>query len=169
MFVNEENGEVKYSLADSKEEIIDLTQDNELADALNGLSGSAKYKVIQNYILDTLMDQPVVLSDGKLAIVDRRDALHIANKSGTEKTAQVSEIKEIVEKAKLYAEDTNVEHDKFNYFCYYKSLVRYKAQTMPIFINVGKGINDGKYHIYDITKKNTRHRQPNKRFGAPQT
>ena len=55
--------------------------------------GSQGYTAIQKYILNALSEQPIILSDGKRAIVDKRDALHIANKSGKEKTAHISQIK----------------------------------------------------------------------------
>ena len=135
------------------ENVINLSDDNELTHLINGLTGSKKYKLIQNYILNQLADQPIQLSDGKMAIVDRSDALHVANKSGNVKSARIAQIKKIVETARLYAEDTKVSHPKFDYFCYYISWVTYENDTFPIYLNVGKGINDQKYHIYDITKK----------------
>lgn len=154
--VYRENGKtdeskIKYDI--KKNKIIDLSEDSELTKRVSGLNGSEKYKEIQKYILDVLSDQPIKLSDGKEAIVDRRDALHIANKSASRKTAQIAKIKEIVEKAELYAEDKNVEHNKFNYFCYYKADVRYRGEEFSVYLNVGKGKNDGSYHVYDITDK----------------
>ncbi len=142
--------EGKWSL--SEEDIIDLTPDNELQKQIKNIHGAEKYKKIQEYILSAL-GQKIRLSDGKVAIVDRSDALHIANKSGTDKTAQISRIKKLVEKAKLFAEDKNVEHNKFKYFCYYQSFVKYKNEIFPLYLNVGLGINDSKYHLYDVTKK----------------
>jgi len=147
-----EPAEVKHSIGPVKD-AIDLSKDSELAKRVSGLYGSAKYKIIQEYILEVLGDQPVTLSDGKQAIVDRNDALHIANKAADKKTSQISKIREIVETAEIYAEDTQVKHNKFNYFCYYKADVRYEGDEFPLFLNVGRGINDGKYHIYDITNK----------------
>ncbi|MBR3967555.1 MAG: hypothetical protein IKJ91_10830 [Clostridia bacterium] len=141
----------KFSVDDVN--IIDLTKDNELSRRIGKTSGSGKYKIIQEYILDVLKKQPIILSDGKKAVVDRRDALHIGNEAADMKTAQIAEIKKLVETARLFAEETNVDHNKFNYFCYYKADVRYEDEIFPIYINVGKAINDGSYHIYDITKK----------------
>ncbi|MBR6604118.1 MAG: hypothetical protein IKK94_08895, partial [Clostridia bacterium] len=141
----------KFSVDDVN--IIDLTKDNELSRRIGKTSGSGKYKIIQEYILDVLKKQPIILSDGKKAVVDRRDALHIGNEAADIKTAQIAEIKKLVETARLFAEETNVDHNKFNYFCYYKADVRYEDEIFPIYINVGKAINDGSYHIYDITKK----------------
>ena len=116
------------------------------------LYGAEKYKKIQEYILDVLSEQPIKLSDGKEAIVDKRDALHIANKAATRKVAEIAKIKELVENAKLYAEDKNVEHNKFDYFCYYRAEVKFGEDTFQIYLNVGRGRNDARYHIYDITK-----------------
>ena len=134
------------------ERVIDLSDDNELSQQLVGVHGSERYSIIQEYILNALSDQPITLSDGKLAVVDRRDASHIASRSGDGKTAQIAKIKELIETAKLYAEDPNVEHNKFDYFCYYKADVRYGNETFPLYLNVGRAKNDGQYHLYDITK-----------------
>ena len=132
------------------ERVIDLSDDNELSQQLVGVHGSERYSIIQEYILNALSDQPITLSDGKLAVVDRRDASHIASRSGDGKTAQIAKIKELIETAKLYAEDPNVEHNKFDYFCYYKADVRYGNETFPLYLNVGRAKNDGQYHLYDI-------------------
>ena len=151
---NAPEGAVQYERKGTpSEDVIDLSKDNELASRIKGLTGSAKYKEIRNYIFEVLGKEPVRLSDGKIAIIDNSDALHIANKSGDKKTAYISYIKNVIEKAELYAEDTNVGHDKFNYFCYYRAFVKYDNETMPVFLNVGRGINDKQYHIYDITRK----------------
>ena len=134
-------------------EVVDLSNDSELSQRVQGVHGSERYKAIQTYILNVLSDQPIQLSDGKRAVVDRSDALHIANKSGTEKAAQIAKIKELVENAVRCAEDTNAKHDKFDYFCYYETVVKYDGDTYPIYVNVERAKNDGQYHIYDITKK----------------
>jgi len=133
--------------------VIDLSADNLLSRRIGDLRGAEKYKVIQQYILEVLQEQPLTLSDGRKAVVDRSDALHIANKSGVEKTAEITEIKRMVEGAVLYAEDANAEHKKFNHFWYYKADVRFKGDEFPLYVNVGKAKNDGSLHIYDITKK----------------
>lgn len=142
---------VAYSSRET--EYVDLTKDNELSKRLNGLKGSAKYKAIRDYILEAFGDKDIQLSDGKIAMVDRSDALHIANLSGNKKSAQIAEIKQLINRATLYAEDTKVSHNKFDYFCYYKANVKYGNEIFPIYLNVGKGINDQKYHLYDITEK----------------
>lgn len=144
----------------NESQVIDLSNDNELAQLLGDTTGAPKYNKIRDYVLGLLGGQKITLSDGKNAIVDKSDALHIANKAASKKISQISKIKEIIEKAELYAEDNDVEHNKFNYFCYYRAFVRVGKDIVPVYLNVGKGINDGKYHIYDITNKirDTAHR-----------
>ncbi len=144
---------IQYSNKVDKNSIIDLSNNTELNNRILGEKGSEKYKTIRDYILEVLAEQPITLSDGKKAIVDRSDALHIANKSGAEKTAQISNIKSIIENAHLCAEDLYAEHNKFNQFYYYEAKVKHGESIYPLYINVGKAKNDGKYHIYDITKK----------------
>jgi len=65
--------------------VVDLSENNELSQRVDGVFGAEKYKRVRDYILGSLGDQPFRLSDGTVAVVDRSDALHIANKSGTEK------------------------------------------------------------------------------------
>lgn len=134
-------------------EIVDLTDDNDLSNLIDGIHGASRYKLIAKYIMDVLGNESIVLSDGKKAIVDRRDSTHIAAKAGKEKTAQISKIKEIIKKAKLYAEDKSAIHNKFSQFSYYRSIVEYNGDKYPIYVNVGLTHNDKTYHIYDITHK----------------
>ncbi len=141
---------IKHSTNDK---IIDLSKNNELQMLVNGKYGNEKYKIIQQYILNVLSNQPITLSDGKKVIVDRSDAQHISSNAWDKKTAQISEIKKLIETAKLYAEDKNPTHNKFDYFCYYKADVRYDDEVFSIYLNVGRTINDGSYHLYDITNK----------------
>ena len=140
--------------------VIELSKDNELSNKIGDLRGAAKYKVIQQYILDVLSGEEIVLSDGKIAVVDKSDALHIANKSGYQKTAEISAIKEIVEKAVLIAEEESNKARKFDYFYYYEATVKYDDEIFNIYLNVGRATNDKRYHLYDITQKlrDTAHR-----------
>ena len=138
--------------AEVSDKVIDLSDDNELSRIVDGVYGSAKYKKIAQYILDVLGSENIKLSDGRIAVVDKSDAMHIANKAASKKTAQIGKIKELVESAQLYAEDT-AEHNKFDHFYYYRSDVKYEGETFPIYLNVGRGITDSKYHLYDITNK----------------
>lgn len=65
----------------------------------------------------------------------------------------ISKIKQLIEEAKLFAQENSVEHNKFDEFRYYKVLVKLNGETYPIYLNVGRAKNNTGYHIYDITKK----------------
>ena len=148
----------KYS-KEFEQEVIDLSDDSELSRIVGNSFGNARYSAIRQYILDVLSDQPLVLSDGTEAIVDRGDARHISSGALTKKTAEISEIKRLVETARLVA-DESATHSKFNYFKYYEALVRYRGDTFPVYLNVGREKNTGVYHLYDLTQKlrDTAHR-----------
>lgn len=149
-----------FANLDEAAEVVDLSDDNELSRRLEGLHGAEKYKEIQQYILEALGDQPIMLSDGKQAVVDNRDASHIARGAGDKKTAQIAAIKNVVESAVLVAEESSTKDGKFDYFYYYEARVRFGEKTYPIYLNVGRSRNDATFHIYDITQKlrDTAHR-----------
>lgn len=150
------DAEMKSSLVEDRaadDGVIDLSDDTELAKRIAGKSGSEKYNAIRDYILEELSGIDVVLSDGNNAIVDRKDAQHIAHKAGDKKRRAISEIKRLVEHAKLVATEKSVYNNKFRDFRYYEASVRYHDKTFPVYINVGIAKNDGSYHIYDITHK----------------
>ena len=134
-------------------DVIDLTDEKELSRKIKNTQGAEKYKIIRDYILETLGEEPVVLSDGIVAKVDRSDALHIANKSANQKVAHISKIKDIIKQAKFCGIATDVEHKKFDAFRYYKANVKYGEEMYPVYLNVGRAKNGDGYHIYDITKK----------------
>ncbi len=133
--------------------VIDLSDHSDLAKRVEGVYGAKKYTIIQNYILEMLGDQPIQLSDGKTAIVDKSDARHIAHGAASQKTAEIAEIKQLVEKAELYATDSEADHPKFQEFYYYRATVKWGNDVFSIYLNVGRAKNDGNYHLYDITKK----------------
>ena len=133
--------------------VIDLTNDSELSSLVSGITGSAKYKKIAQYIREILGDEKIILSDGRIAIVDKSDAMHIANNAAPKKMAKIAKIREIIQTATLYATDSNVEHNKFDYFYYYQAKVKYDGEIFPIYLNVGRAKNNRENHIYDITNK----------------
>ena len=144
----------------SADSIIDLSADNELSRRIGNKRGSEKYKVIQEYIFECLGGDSITLSDGKNAVVDNRDVQHISKKAGVKKIAQISEIKRIIENARLIAEESSTKERKFDHFYYYEAVVKLGRDTYPIFVNVGRARNDSTYHVYDITQKlrDTAHR-----------
>ena len=132
---------------------LDLSMDNELSARIEGLHGAQRYKVIAAYIYEQLGTGEIELLDGRVAIVDKRDAMHIANKAAAKKATQIAHIKELAKKAELYAQDLKVVHDKFDAFYYYKINVCYDGDVFPVYLNIGRAKNNGKLHIYDITNK----------------
>lgn len=151
-------GDAEYAVSNAR--VIDLSNDSELAKRVGNLTGTPKYRIIQQYIFENLGGDSVVLSDGKKAIVDQRDAQHIGKKAGSKKIAIISEIKKVVESAELVAEENSTKDKKFDYFWYYEAVLRYGKETFPIYVNVGRSRYDGTYHLYDLTQKlrDTAHR-----------
>ena len=126
-----------------KNNVIELSKNNELSKQIGDLRGAAKYKVIQQYILDILSGEEIVLSDGKIAVVDKSDALHIANKAANKKTAQISSIREIVERAILVAEEESTNERMFDLFYYYEATVKFDEETFNVYLDVGRARNNG--------------------------
>ena len=147
-----ENGALDKG-ASGEKYFINLSTDNELSKRLQGTYGSKKYKEIQQYIIDTLGKDPIIINNGLSVIIDNRDAQHIAHNAVGEKIAQIYHIKDLLTSATLFAEDKNVTHNKFDYFSYHEVYVKYKEDIYPVYFNIGKGISDQKHHVYDITKK----------------
>lgn len=145
-----DNDDIRFS---TKDEPIDLSYDNELVESVKGKYGSEKYNIIRDYIFENIGNTEIKLSDGKIAIVDKRDAAHISHKSGNKKTASISKLKEIIETSKLVAYEDSKKDRKFTEFYYYESFVRISGETFPVFLNVGKSKNIKDYHIYDLTTK----------------
>lgn len=169
--VENDSEAAKYSLRNTEdvanapssqdqESVIDLSEDNRLSSVVAGIHGSERYKKIREYILVELANQPIRLSDGKFAIVDRSDAQHIARNAGDKKTTEISHIKQIIEVAQLVAEEESAKDRKFDYFWYYETFVKYDGEMIPVYVNVGRARNDSSYHIYDLTQKirDTAHR-----------
>ena len=142
-------GGVKYS---KEVPAIDLSDISTLSKRIGNVTGAKRYNIIRDFIMDELSQQPIVLSDGRKAVVDKSDALHIANKSRSKKTAEIAQIRKIVETAQLVAEETSTKNGKFKHFYYYEASVRYRGETFNVYLNVGVARNDATNHIYDITQ-----------------
>ena len=153
------NNERKSKQSQAKK-VIDLSSDDKLSALVKDVHGSKRYNIIREYILAELAEQPIRLSDGKMAVVDKRDAQHMARGAGTKKTAAISHIKEIVESAELVAEEARSKENKFSHFWYYEAHALYEGEPISLYVNVGQARNAPSYHIYDITKKirDTAHR-----------
>ncbi len=111
---------------------------------------------MRDYIFEKLGGRDIELSDGIIAIMNKTDARHIGESSKClSEKAQVSEIEKIIKLAKFY-DEIDVVHKKFSKFRYYELPVRYEGKLSFVTLNVGKGKNDGKYHIYDLTEPKER-------------
>lgn len=137
--------------ARAESEVITISVDSELAQRIES-SSKSKYDVIRDYLIEQFYGQEFTLSDGKTAIMDKRDAQELSHKSDELKTAELSNLKKIIESAMFSHEANNVTHRKFSDFRYYSLTVKFKDQSFDILLNVGKSKYDSKYHIYDITK-----------------
>ena len=127
--------------------------DTELARRIEKTEKS-KYSAIKDYLIEKFHGQTFSLSDGKQAIMDNRDAQELAHKADELKTAELSNLKKLVESAVLVSETDRVTHKKFDAFSYYAITIKFNDQSYDILINVGRAKNDGSHHIYDITKNN---------------
>ena len=131
----------------------EIEVDTELARRIEKTEKS-KYSAIKEYLIEKFHGQTFSLSDGKQAIMDNRDAQELAHKADELKTAELSNLKKLVESAMLVSETDRVTHKKFDAFSYYAITVKFNNQNYDILINVGRAKNDGSHHIYDITKNN---------------
>ncbi len=127
-----------------------LSEKSELAERIKS-SSESKYKVIRDFIFEKFGNKKLRLSDGLNAIIDKRDAKHIAYQANKKRTAEIAQLEEIIKNAVKLAEDTNVIHNKFDYFAYYGINVEFEGKRFALFLNVGRSKYDGGYHIYDIT------------------
>ncbi len=114
----------------------------------------SKYTVIAEYLMELFGGQKFDLSDGKKAIVDRRDANKLTSKADDARIAQLVNLKKVVENAIYSHSENKVVHNKFSDFHYYAVDVIYAGETYKLWINVGVAKNNGENHIYSITKRN---------------
>ncbi len=135
-----------------------IQADSELAQRI-AKSSKSKYTVIRDYLVEKFYGYTFTLSDGKQAIMDKRDAQELAHKADDAKSVELANLRLLIENAELYAEDHEVTHNKFDAFSYYEITVSIDNVEHNLLLNVGRSKYDGKYHIYDITKnKRTAHR-----------
>ena len=140
----------RYSV---EEKVFKIGKDSELAERIRN-SSKSKYTVIKEYLIEKFGDTVFTLSDGKQAIMDNRDAQELSHKADALRTAELADLKNLVEKAEYIGDPENVDHLKFDAFSYYKIKVAYEGNEFEIVINVGRAKNDKTYHIYAITNYN---------------
>ncbi len=145
---------------DGSSPVIEISMNSELATRIKN-SNKSKYTVIKEYLIEKFYGEEFTLSDGRKAIMDKRDAQELAHKADDVKTAELVNLKEIVEKADFSHIAENVNHNKFDRFYYYSLTVKMGSDSCDILINIGRTKNDGIHHIYDITKDNKKRRSAN--------
>ncbi len=132
--------------------VVNLSNDNVLQNKIAG-STKSKYDVIREYLIESFIGEALTLSDGIEAIMDKSDAKHLAHLSDNKKTATLSRLREVIEKAQLFSVANKVGHKKFDAFRYYEVRVSFGDEEYDILLNVGHSKFKDEYHIYDITKK----------------
>ena len=143
--------EDRYSFR-NEDEVIELAVDSELADRLEK-SKKSKYTIIKDYLVEKFYGQKFKLSDGIEAIMDKSDAQELSHKADMKKTAALSNLRDIIEKAHFLGKADKVNHKKFDAFRYYSIKVSFEGEVYDILLNVGHLKYQDEYHIYDITKK----------------
>lgn len=146
----DEEKEEKFSK--SSNEVFEIEEDSELAEKIEN-SSKSKYTVIRDYLIEKFYGQEFVMSDGRVAIMDKRDAQELSHKANKARTAQLGNLRKLIEKAQYDHSTKEVIHNKFVEFHYYTVSVKYKDQRFDLWINIGVAKNDGKNHIYSITNK----------------
>lgn len=136
----------------NEDEVIELAVDSELADRLEK-SKKSKYTIIKDYLVEKFYGQKFKLSDGIEAIMDKSDAQELSHKADMKKTAALSNLRDIIEKAHFLGKADKVNHKKFDAFRYYSIKVSFEGEVYDILLNVGHLKYQDEYHIYDITKK----------------
>lgn len=131
---------------------IEISPDSELIKRIEN-SNKSKYDVIEEYLIEKFYGERFMLSDGKSAIMDKRDANKLSAKANPARTTQLGNLKEIVEKAVYSHSAENIEHNKFSKFEYYSISVKIGEDTFNLWLNVGTAKNDGERHIYALTNK----------------
>lgn len=145
-----DGAEVKYS-TQKDNSIIEIEADAELERRIRE-SSKSKYDVIREYLVEKFHGQTFNLSDGRIAIMDKSDAKELSHKANESRTAQLGNLRKIVEEATYDHSVYSVDHNKFTDFHYYAASVRYNGEIYHLWINVGVAKNDKQNHIYSITK-----------------
>lgn len=143
---------IRMELSESDVPRVSIDDNAELSAYINN-SNKSKYDAIRMFLIEKFENQTFNMSDGRIAIMDRSDAQKLSNRANQQRTAQLGNLKEIVELARYDHSATNIEHRKFTEFHYYAISVEYDGVEYGLWINVGTTKNDGKDHIYSITNR----------------
>ena len=136
-------------------EVVELDENSELARRVEGLYENKRYKVIMEYLRETIGNEEIKFHDGITAKMDGGDAKKIARDayhkgSGLRRTAELSVVQQLIENAR-YKKTVARDHDKFSSCRYYAVTTRYKGVEDRLLLNVGKNKFTGAYHFHAIT------------------
>ena len=136
-------------------EVVELDENSELARRVEGLYENKRYKVIMEYLRETIGNEEIKFHDGITAKMDGGDAKKIARDayhkgSGLRRTAELSVVQQLIENAR-YKKTVARDHDKFSSCRYYAVTTRYKGVEDRLMLNVGKNKFTGAYHFHAIT------------------
>ena len=145
----------KQNDKDNKPEVVELDENSELARRVEGLYENKRYKVIMEYLRETIGNEEIKFHDGITAKMDGGDAKKIARDayhkgSGLRRTAELSVVQQLIENAR-YKKTVARDHDKFSSCRYYAVTTRYKGVEDRLLLNVGKNKFTGAYHFHAIT------------------
>ena len=97
---------------------------------------------IREYLIENFYGETFELSDGTKAIMDKRDAQHLSHNANEVMTAELSNLRKIIEKAELAYKADNPAHNKFDKFKYYEFKIRHGGETLSMLLNVGRSKYD---------------------------
>ena len=142
----------KVDEAQKDDNVVELSDDNELA-RLIASSDEKKYKVLNDYIIKNFAGRTFELSDGIEAQIEKSDASKLSNKTDEKRIAEISQLDNLIKKAKFSHQVDDVVHNKFSKFRYYKVKTSYRGSTNEVWLNVGQNKFRKNWHIYAITVK----------------
>ncbi len=144
--------EAKLELEETTEGIIDLSNTSSLHKYIAEHSDIKREKAIMQYLVEKFSGRRFTLSDGISATMDKTDAKELSHKASRTKIAELSQLRKVIEKAKIEGDEIPVEHNKFSHFRYYTIKAFYQNKIINLQLNVGKSKFSGDYHIYEINR-----------------
>lgn len=134
----------------AKEATVRIDDDTELARLIDNRGNASVGSVISDYIMNVFGGQTITMSDGREVIVDRHDAKKLSQYPKPRKTAEISNMRRIIDAARYDHSVHADSHRKFTDFYYYVGNVLYNDVLYGVELGVGTAKNDKTSHLYDI-------------------
>lgn len=154
---NAGNPDIRYSLRGDSNKlrvpIITVEENSELSQFIHNHPELSTRNAIREYIKSIIPENGIEMSDGRVVFSDNRDVKELTKDIHPSRQNEISKLRELIQKAP-FIEEINAQHSKFNTFAYYGAIIKVGEEEYPLLVNVGKAINDGKYHLYALTKDN---------------